>query len=87
MENMLHNTLTLLVGCVALCLFILGGGWLMSRFRAFIRNPDTTGSEAVHSMMANLRRSLEQGEISSVEYRTIKNQLMSEIQDQINRNA
>ncbi|MBQ2820639.1 MAG: hypothetical protein IJF17_03535 [Thermoguttaceae bacterium] len=57
------------------------------RFRTSIQSPDSTGSDAVHSMMTNLHRSMELGEISSAEYRTIKNRLMSEIQDQANRNS
>lgn len=71
----------LFIGLFSLIVIIWLGRCAILKFREYVHDEASEGVGAIHSMLANLQQSLERGEISEFEYRSVKSELMGRLQD------
>ena len=74
----------LFVSFFVLTLIVVGGQFAISAYRASIQSNDDE-QNAIHSLLAALQKSLDDGEISQEEYRTVKAQLTAQLHDLADR--
>lgn len=80
----MEHVIPLFLGFLGLFLVVFVGRWLIAWYRTAIHE-GSHGNDAVQSMLTNLQRSLDLGEISVVEYRTIKAELMARLREQMDQ--
>lgn len=74
----------LFVSFFVLTLIVVGGQFAISAYRASIQSNDDE-QNAIHSLLAALQKSLDDGEISPEEYRTVKAQLTAQLHNLADR--
>lgn len=77
----MESLIPLFIGLFALVVIVWVGRLAIRKFQESIHEEAAEGIEAVHSMLGSLRKSLENGDISEIEYRTIKSELMDRLQE------
>ncbi len=80
LDEKASHIISLFYGLMALIFLIFIAGFVIKRFRAAAHS-ETDPAALIHTMLTNLQKSYDHGEISPEEYRTIKAELTTQLQD------
>ena len=80
LEEKASHTISLFYGMIALIFLIIIAGFVIKHFRA-AAHAKADPTEVIHAMLTNLQKSYDREEISHEEYRSIKAELITQLQD------
>ena len=80
LEEKANHIISLFGGLMALILLIFIASFVIKRFRTAAHS-ETDPTALIHTMLTNLQKSYDRGEISPEEYRSIKAELTAQLQD------
>ena len=80
LEEKAGHILWLFYGMLALVFLILIASFAIKRFRKAAHS-ETDPTALIHTMLTNLQKSYDRGEITPEEYRTVKAELTAQLQD------
>ena len=80
LEEKAGHVTSLFYGMLVLVILILIASFVIKHYRKAAHSK-TDPTAVIHSMLTNLQKSYDRGEISSEEYRSIKAELITQLQD------
>ena len=80
LEEKAGHVTSLFFGILALVILILIASFVIKHYRS-AAHAKADPTEVIHSMLTNLQKSYDHGEISPEEYRSIKAELIAQLQD------
>ena len=80
LDERASHIISLFYGMMVLIFLILIASFIVKRFRAAAHS-ETDPAALIHTMLTNLQKSYDRGEISPEEYRTVKAELTAQLQE------
>ena len=80
LDEKANHIISLFYGLMALIFLIFIASFIIKRFRKAAHS-ETDPTALIHTMLTNLQKSYDRGEITPEEYRTVKAELTAQLQD------